>query len=136
MLSQGAKANFSGKELENDVESVLSALDIPYQTQVRFTDCYGNPNSKMDFVVKKLGKISGLAIECKRQNVSGTADQKLPFVVENLRQFPKALLVLDGAHYKGREGIHNYLNSKVSETFAWTWAEDLGDWLIEQANKR
>lgn len=123
MLSQGAKANYSGKALEDDVERVLSSLDISYQKQVKFTDCYGNPRAKMDFVV------GDLAIECKRQEVSGTVDQKIPFVYENLSMFKRGLLVLAGAHFRNREGLLNYLNNKRSPVFDWCFVEELGEWL-------
>lgn len=124
-ISQGAKANFSGQALEKDVESLFNALGIDFQSQVKFTDCYGNNRAKMDFV------IGDLAIECKRQNVGGTADQKLPFVYENLQAFERGLIVLDGIHYHKREGIHNYLNSKVSDTFDWCFFEELAAWMEE-----
>jgi hypothetical protein len=125
MVSQGAKANYSGQKLENEVENILRNLDLDFQSQVKFMDCYGNTRSKMDFMV------DGLAIECKRQEVSGTADQKMPFVYENLSMFKRGLLVLDGAHFHRREGILNYLNGKRSSFFDWCFVEDLEDWLEE-----
>lgn len=70
-------------------------------------------------------------IECKRQNVGGTADQKLPFVYENLQAFERGLVVLDGNHFHKREGIHGYLNSKISDTFDWCFFEELPAWLEE-----
>ena len=122
-ISQGAKANYSGKQLEAEVEAILRALDLDYQREVRFTDCYGNSRSRMDFMV------DDLAIECKRQNVSGTADQKIPFVYENLSMFKKGLLVLDGEHFRRREGIITYLNAKRSSFFDWCFVEELKSWL-------
>lgn len=128
MVSQGAKANYSGQKLEQEVASILTNLDIDFQSQVKFTDCYGNSRAKMDFMV------DDLAIECKRQEVGGTADQKIPFVYENLSMFKRGLLVLDGAHFHRREGILNYLNSKRSSFFDWCFVEELEDWLLEQTD--
>lgn len=128
MVSQGAKANYSGQKLENEVEAILRDLNLDFQSQVKFTDCYGNTRSKMDFM------IDDLAIECKRQEVGGTADQKIPFVYENLSMFKRGLLVLDGAHFHRREGILNYLNGKRSSFFDWCFVEELEDWLIEQTS--
>ena len=132
MVSQGAKANYSGQKLENEVENILRNLDLDFQSQVKFTDCYGNARSKMDFM------IDDLAIECKRQEVSGTADQKMPFVVKNLEKFPAkyGLIVLDGDHYKARAGIHDYLNSEKCDTFDWIFLDALEEWLLEQTNRR
>ena len=126
MVSQGAKANYSGQKLEQEVSSILTNLDINFESQVKFTDCYGNSRAKMDFM------IDDLAIECKRQEVGGTADQKIPFVYENLSMFKRGLLVLDGAHFHRREGIIKYLNSKRSSFFDWCFVEELEDWLLEQ----
>lgn len=128
MVSQGAKANYSGQKLENEVENILRNLDLDFQSQVKFIDCYGNARSKMDFMV------DDLAIECKRQEVSGTADQKIPFVYENLSMFKRGLLVLDGEHFHRRKGILDYLNNKRSSFFDWCFVEDLEDWLIEQTS--
>jgi hypothetical protein len=127
MISQGAKAVKSGNLLEERIEQNLVAANYTVEPQSKFTDCYNNPRSKMDFYVPELD----LAIECKRQMVSGTADQKLPFVVANLSIFPakRGLLVLDGDHYHKRSGIIKYLNTQVSETFDWCFAEDFSNWL-------
>jgi len=126
MVSQGAKANYSGQKLEQEVASILTNLDINFESQVKFTDCYGNSRAKMDFM------IDDLAIECKRQEVGGTADQKIPFVYENLSMFNRGLLVLDGAHFHRREGILQYLDAKRSIFFDWCFVEDLADWLVEE----
>jgi len=107
-VSQGAKANYSGQKLEKEVACILTNLDIDFQSQVKFI------------------------VECKRQEVGGTADQKIPFVYENLSMFKRGLLVLDGAHFHRREGILNYLNSKRSSFFDWCFVEELEDWLLEQ----
>lgn len=122
-ISQGAAANKSGQSLERDVEAVFNSFGINFQKQVKFTNCYHNKNARMDFVV------DDLAIECKRQMVGGTADQKLPFVFEDLQLFPRGLIILDGDHYKNREGIHKYLDSKKSDTFDWCFFDDFVNWL-------
>jgi len=127
-VSQGAKANYSGQKLEQEVASILADLDIDFESQVKFTDCYGNTRAKMDFMV------DDLAIECKRQEVGGTADQKIPFVYENLSMFKRGLLVLDGAHFHSRQGIIDYLNAKRSFFFDWCFVEELQEWLLEQTN--
>tara|TARA_B110000858_G_scaffold188321_1_gene233704 strand:- start:316 stop:711 length:396 start_codon:yes stop_codon:yes gene_type:complete len=127
MISQGAKAVQSGQKLESFINDVILAEGYTSRSQVKFTDCYNNSRSKMDFYVPELS----LAIECKRQMVSGTADQKLPFVLANLAMFPadNGLLVLDGDHYQSRAGIAIYLNSQLSETFDWCFAEDFAEWM-------
>ena len=121
-ISQGAAANKSGQRLERNVEAVFNSFGINFQKEVKFTNCYNN-NARIDFVV------DDLAIECKRQMVRGTADQKLPFVFEDLQLFPRGLIILDGDHYKEKEGIHKYLDSKKSDTFDWCFFDNFVDWL-------
>lgn len=127
MISQGKRAVKSGQILENSVEDILVDNGYTVEVQAKFTDCYNNPRSKMDFYIPELN----LAIECKRQMVSGTADQKLPFVVANLAMFPskKGLLILDGDHYRARKGIAMYLNTQKSDCFDWCFVEDFAEWL-------
>lgn len=133
-VSQGEAAVKSGQKLEEAVECILKSYDLSYCKQAKFTDIYENPRSKMDFYVENFD----LGIECKRQNVSGTADQKMPFVVKNLERFPakNGLLVIDGDHYKARTGIHAYLNSEKCDTFDWIFLDALEDWLLEQTKNR
>ena len=129
MISQGKKAVKSGQKLENTIEEMLVGTGYTVEAQSKFTDCYNNPRSKMDFYIPELD----LAIECKRQMVSGTADQKLPFVIANLSIFPaqKGLLVLDGDHYRARAGIAMYLNSQVSDVFNWCFVDDFPAYIKE-----
>ena len=124
-ISQGAAANKSGQSLERDVEAVLNSFGIDFQKEVKFTNTYFNKNARMDFLV------GDLAIECKRQMVGGTADQKFPFVFNDLQLFPcaRGLVIIDGDHYKKREGIHKYLDSKKSDTFDWCFFDNFVDWL-------
>jgi len=127
MISQGAKANIAGAQLESQCEAVFSAFGMEFTSQANFTDCYNNSRSRMDFYLPSLD----CAVECKRQNVSGTADQKLPFVLENLALFParRGLLILDGTHYENKQGIIQYLCTKQSEVFDWCFFYELEDWL-------
>lgn len=133
MASQGEEAVKSGQKLENAVEDILRSYGLSYHKQAKFTDIYENSRSKMDFYVEDFD----LGIECKRQIGSGTADQKMPFVVKNLEKFPAkyGLLVLDGDHYKARIGIHSYLNSEKCDIFDWVFLDALEDWLLEQTNR-
>jgi hypothetical protein len=133
MINQGARAVASGKALETSTLNILEELNINYEEQVRFTDTYYNENSKMDFYLPELE----VAIECKFQKVSGTADQKFPKVVNDLRLFRdgnihgKGLIVLAGSHYETRVGIQQYLNDQKSEYLDWCFLHELKGWLKE-----
>jgi len=126
MISQGAKAKKEGAKLESLCKAVFSTMGMEFTSQANFTDCY-NSNSRMDFYLPSLD----CAVECKRQNVAGTADQKLPLVLENLALFParRGLLILDGIWWEKKPGIIQYLCTKQSEVFDWCFFYELEDWL-------
>ena len=133
-MSQGGAAVKSGQELERKVKDILENYGVVYKSQVKFEDCYNSPRSKMDFYIEDID----CAVECKRQEVAGTADQKLPFVLENLKRFPASngLLILDGYHYQNKMGIHDYLNSKIGhDNFEWCFAWDFDEWLDEMIER-
>ena len=125
-INQGQKANINGKALEVHVAQILTDLGCNFREQVKFTNVYGSTRAKVDFMV------DDVAIECKFQNVAGSVSEKMPYVFENLSLFSRGLLVLDGEHFKKHEGIHNYLNNKVSEVFDWCSVDDLADWIVEK----
>ena len=119
----------------NKEENIKALKDQGYtvEMRVKYRDLYDNPRSMMDLYLPKLD----LAVMFKRQSVSGTADQKVPFWVNNLVAFPakKGLLVLDGAHFHKREGIHHFLNAKVSDTFNWCFEENFLAYMSQQTPK-
>ncbi len=124
-ISQGAQANVNGKALETNVAQLLSQFGCSFKEQVKFTNVYGSARAKVDFMV------DDLAIECKFQRVAGSVAEKMPYAYENLSLFNRGLLVLDGDYFHQHEGIHAYLNTKVSNTFDWCFVEDLTEWLME-----
>jgi len=124
-ISQGAQANVNGKALETNVAQLLTQFGCSFKEQVEFTNVYGSTRAKVDFMV------DDLAIECKFQRVAGSVDQKMPYAYENLSLFNRGLLVLDGDYFQKHEGIHSYLNTKVSSTFDWCFVDDLTEWLME-----
>lgn len=106
-MQQGAKAMLNGSVFEAECESLLEEHGIEFESQVPYTNIYGSNRSKMDIVV------GDLYIECKFQEVGGSVDEKIPFVMENLEQFPKGMIILGGNHWKGERGqlIYEYINS-------------------------
>jgi|TARA_R100000081_G_C4740869_1_gene128824 galactitol-specific phosphotransferase system IIB component len=118
-MNQGQKANFNGESFEAVCENLLQEHNIEFESQVPYTNLYGSNRSKMDIVV------GDLYIECKFQDVSGSVDEKIPFVMENLEQFPKGMIVLGGKHWKSKRGelIYKYINSSRYKTEALYYEE-------------
>ena len=94
-------ANRSGAAAEHIIACILDGRD--YRQQVPLCDSiYGHP-MRVDFVVMGLaGYPCGIAIEVKRQGVSGSVDEKIPYAIANIKEvFPiPGLLVLDGSGMK------------------------------------
>lgn len=91
-MSQGARANANGKELEKKVEKLISKFK--YRKQPKFISIYGH-KSRIDFDVDIGDKRYG--IECKTQTSGGSTDEKLPYVMSNAIVYPDHfVLVLDG----------------------------------------
>ena len=103
---QGQTANLSGSQFENEVAKRLQNVELEYETQVKFTNIYGSNMAKIDIYVPLIN----LYIECKNQNVGGSVDEKVPFVVENLKNIvakdnsAEAMVVFGGTHWKGSRG--------------------------------
>ncbi len=110
MISQGAKANASGLKLENQVEDILCFNEIDYNSQVKFTGIYGSAKSrnKMDFLINIKDK--SYAIECKRQMVAGSVDEKVPYVMLNGTVFPsdEFIFILEGDHFENKIQIKEW----------------------------
>lgn len=102
-LSPGARAGTSGAIGEAVVEAILDKLDIPFEDQVRLEESiYGHP-FKVDFEIPRgvLAR-SPVIIEVKWQSTTGSADEKLPYLVQNIKfHYPwPAVIVYGGTGWR------------------------------------
>ncbi len=101
MIDQGRLANKSGATAEHVIACILS--DIPHRRQVILgQSIYGHP-LRIDIVIDLIAAYpQGLAIEIKRQNSSGSVDEKIPYAIANIKEaLPMpGVLILDGAGMK------------------------------------
>jgi len=109
--SQGRQANSNGRAFEEMIAQRLRskgyqslsspppAFRTPFfvaQLRGQFFSIYGSP-MRVDFFVWHPSKYpNGLVIECKYQETPGSADEKFPYTVANLRKagIPAILLVM------------------------------------------
>lgn len=135
-ISQGAKANLSGKSLEHKVEGILQELDLDYESQVKFTNIYNSPRAKMDFYVPAYN----MYMEVKNQNVAGSVDEKIPFCIANLLKVEgRGVFVYGGNHFDTPRGesIIKYAIDKTLESDVEIVHEaDLKEYLNEQTSSR
>lgn len=112
--TQGAKANMTGQTAEDVIYCILKERGYEVRRQVKIgTSIYGS-DLTCDFVVNGLPAFEdGLIIESKWQSVSGSVDEKFPYLVQNIRQrFPfPAFVVLGGGGAKA--GAIKWLKEQI-----------------------
>lgn len=116
-MSQGGNAARSGKSAENVIASVLEQRGLAFERQVEIGPGIYNTPTRVDFFVHDLpGFQSGLIIESKWQDTNGTADEKLPFLVANIKErYPcPTIVVLHGGGF--RPGAAEWLLRQVGGT--------------------
>lgn len=113
MQSQGRQANRNGRVFEEQIAQRMRSegycqltelpktFEFPFfvaQLRGRFVSIYGAP-MRVDFFVWHPEKYpDGLVIECKYQETNGSADEKFPYTVANLRKTGvSAILLLMGS---------------------------------------
>jgi hypothetical protein len=147
IINSGRKANKTGNLLENFVEQSLKAKgyrEFWNHKEQLFSNCnaiggkqYGKQvlcgktiyetDRKVDFFIVNQDVFpNGLIIECKWQQVSGSVDEKYPFLLFNIiKTAVPTVILIDGNGY--RKAALNFLKTEVSKTSAlrgaWTMRE-------------
>jgi hypothetical protein len=137
-MTQGGKANKNGKILERTVEGTLAGhgyIEVSHPkrkkrhdlllTSTSFPKRYArevyiglgiySTNIYVDFyIIGSVANSSGLIIECKWQNSSGSVDEKLPYLNLNIQNcYPvPALVLIDGGGMK--PGAISWLKTQVN----------------------
>lgn len=97
-MTLGGKANKTGKIAETLIACMLkeNGIDFRYHSSIG-TSIYGNPLTH-DFVLPD----AKIIIEIKWQQVGGSADEKYPLLVANLKQQEgyRSIIVADGGGAK------------------------------------
>lgn len=87
----------SGRELELAVARVGEAMGLMVETQVEMLDRIWGPRRHVDIVLSSSDGERMLGIECKYQQVRGTAEERIPLTVEDIADWPiDGIVVLHG----------------------------------------
>jgi len=117
--NQGSQATRTGRVLEEHVKSIFSSYGftvIPYADYLNlpkpiegnylvlnapYTSIY-NHQGKTEFLAVSSERDLTIRIECKWQQVSGSVDEKFPYLFENCLIMPEdtIFILLDGEGYK------------------------------------
>jgi hypothetical protein len=136
IMTQGGRANKSGNILEANVEailtgynyflvgnhvqqaSILNAALLPkrYGKEVYIGAGIYLTELKVDFYIMGIPAIpSGLIIECKWQESSGSVDEKFPYLNMNIQySYPAPTIIILGGEGM-REGASNWLKARVND---------------------
>ena len=143
MMEKGTKSNISGNQLEVAVKTVLTGKGfelVGYRTwlknpeyfgkellleNVPFTTIYQHKGNTEFLLVSEKYNLK-IRIECKWQQVSGSVDEKLPYLYLNvIEAMPEKtiMILIDGGGWKSgaitwlREAVNNkkYSDNKYSD---------------------
>lgn len=113
-ITQGARANHSGRGAEDVIGHILTAKRWLFERQAPIGRGIYNTPLRADFLVRGVpGYDSGLIIESKWQDTGGSVDEKYPYLVANVKEcFPyPAMVVLHGNGC--RPGASEWLRRQV-----------------------
>jgi hypothetical protein len=112
----GSRANKSGRTAESILKHTLELQGFNVQPQYKIGNNIYGGILKIDLFVKNaLNFPDGLAIESKWQDVNGSADEKLPYLVQNIREcYPcPTIVVLQGGGI--RQGAIQWIKSQIDD---------------------
>jgi hypothetical protein len=93
-------ANTSGRTFESVVIGLIGSKGIDFIPQAALPiRSIFNKQVRVDILIEPCSRVpNGLIVECKWQDVTGSAEEKLPYLVLNIkRQYPyPSIIVIDG----------------------------------------
>ncbi len=119
-----AKATTSGKDLELRVAKLAIALGLKVTSQVRVGKRLWGRVRIIDVVLRQEETRKLLGIECKSQTTHGSAEEKIPSVIQDIGAWPiPGLVVFDGQGFSQEMRMFLLSTGKAVEL------EDLEAWL-------
>lgn len=113
-LSQGARANHSGRSAEEVISTILLRRSCIFERQKFIGRSIYDSDLYADFYITTRDDYPiGLIIESKWQDVGGSVDEKLPYLVLNIKEcYPcPAIIVLHGGGF--RAGAEQWLRRQI-----------------------
>lgn len=118
------KAVEHGNSLEERVASLAANLGLEVRRKVKVGYRLWGRRREIDLVLRKPGTDKILGVECKHQKTSGTAEEKILAVLEDMKHWPiPGLLVIEGPGFSEKMRAYLLSTGKVVEF------ENLEEWL-------
>lgn len=119
-----SQAVSKGKELQKTVVELTRSMGLECRTEVKVGRRIWGPQRRIDVVLTEPKSKLKLGLECKFQGTTGTAEEKIPATIEDIKAWPiRGLVVIDGPGFS--DNMIGYLIATgVAVEF-----KDLADWL-------
>lgn len=105
-----AQAVRSGKDLELAVAQIGLLLGLDIKRQVKVGKRIWGAERRIDVVLRHPETRQSIGLECKYQGSTGSAEEKIPTTIEDIRAWPiKGLVVFSGAGFS--PNMVSYLHS-------------------------
>lgn len=119
-----ANAVQSGQDLEKQVAAIAVGMGLQVQSQVAVGRRIWGAQRRIDVVLKHPETRVSLGVECKYQGTSGSAEEKIPATIEDMRAWPiRGLVVYGGA------GFSTNMESYLLSTGVAVSIDDFPAWL-------
>jgi hypothetical protein len=118
-----SKAPLAGSELADRVSTVASGLGLEVAREVRVGRRIWGSERHIDIVVTGRDH-RRLGIECKFQATAGTAEEKIPATIQDIRAWPIAGIVV----FEG-QGFSAHMRAFLISTGVAVEFDDLENWL-------
>lgn len=119
-----SKAVASGHKLRDEVAALGRELGLNVQTEVSVGRRVWGARRNIDVVLKHRETRISLGIECKYQGGSGSAEEKIPATIEDIRAWPIRGIVV----YAGK-GFSKNMQAYLPSTGKAVELADLRTWL-------
>ena len=119
-----AAAVASGDELERRVADLARSLGLEAETQVRVGRRVWGAERFIDVVITNPADRRRLGVECKFQGGPGSAEEKIPTTILDIRAWPiSGIVVFEGSGFSANMRAYLVASGKAVEM------EDLEAWL-------
>lgn len=114
----------TGQGLVNQVIQVAEKLDLEYQEQVKVGRRLWGAVRNIDVVLTHPDSKIRLGVECKFQGTTGTAEEKIPAILNDIDAWPiRGIVVISGKGFSPNMRYYLISSGKAVDV------EDLEDWL-------
>jgi hypothetical protein len=123
-MSGGRKAVTNGEELKVAVVAIANTLGLESKTEYKVGRRLWGAARRIDVILRNPATRETLGVECKFQSTPGTAEEKIPGTIQDIKAWPiRGLVVFSGPGFT--ENMKSFL---ISTGYA-VELDELEQWL-------